>query len=101
MVRILETFSQSKKIRSALECHTEEKAVGGDERGFSPVFVLVLPNITFNQQEKLEAVLSKIIWVFIATSNLNHNVWGPGLPQTAQRQSKNTGSNKRKEGIMK
>lgn len=74
MVHILETFSQSKKIRSALECHTEEKAVGGDERGFSPVFVLVLPNITFNQQEKLEAVLSKIIWVFIATSNLNHNV---------------------------
>lgn len=49
----------------------------------------------------VEAELSKIVWVFIATSNLNHKVWGPGLRRTAQRQSKNTGSNKRKEGITK
>lgn len=48
----------------------------------------------------VEAELSKIIWIFIATSNLNYKVWGPGLLKTAQRQSKNTGSNKRKEGIQ-
>lgn len=56
--------------------------------------------LTFNISKQCLRLSSPKSCVLIVSSNLNHD-WGPALLRAAQRQSKNTGSNERKEGISK